>query len=66
MLNESQIRKLAFGSKQYDCNDAINVMTIRGYYEPDLEIKIDLSKLTPEILEELAPDEDDWDEEDWD
>lgn len=66
MLNESQIRRLAFGSKQYDCEDAINIMTIRGYYESDLMIKIDLSKLTPEMLEELAPDEDDWDEADWD
>lgn len=64
MLNELQISRLAFGSKQYDCEDAINIMTIRGYYESDLEIKIDLSKLTPEILKELAPDEDEWDEDD--
>ena len=62
MMNEAQIRRLANASKQYEMDGA--VLTIRGYYESDLVMKIDISKLTPEMLEELAPDEDeDWDEE---
>lgn len=63
MLNQSEIRRLAHSSVQYEMNGG--VMMIQGYYEPDLEIKIDLSKLTPEMLEELAPDEDEWDEDEW-
>lgn len=62
MLNEAQIRRLANASKQYEMDGSI--MTIRGYYESDLVMKIDISKLTPEMLEELAPDEDEWDEDD--
>lgn len=63
MMNELQIMRLANASKQYEFNGP--VLTVRGYYESDLEIKIDFSKLTPEMLEELAPDEDEWDEDEW-
>lgn len=57
-MTESQIRRLANASKQYEF--AGSVLTVRGYYESDLVIKIDISKLTPEMLEELAPNEDEW------
>lgn len=60
MMNESQIRRLANASKEYKFEGP--VLTVRGYYESDLIMKIDISKLTPEMLEELAPDEDEWDE----
>ena len=64
MMNESQIRRLSNASKEFYFEGS--VLTVRGYYESDLVMKIDISKLTPEMLEELAPDEDEWEEdEEW-
>ncbi len=63
-LTASEIRRLAEGSTRYEMHNG--VMRVQSYYE-DREIWLDLRKLTPEILEELAPDEeDDEDDENWD
>lgn len=56
-MTEQDIQRLATGSTRYEMRDGI--MTVSSYYGEE-EIKIDLRKLTPEMLEELAPD--DWEE----
>ena len=40
------------------------MLTVTGYYTGE-RVKLDLSNLTEEMLEELAPDEDDDREEEW-
>ena len=63
-MTGQEIYRLATGSTRYEMRNGI--MTVQSYYG-DAEIKLDLRKLTPEILEELAPDEeDDEDDENWD
>lgn len=59
-MNEREIYRLVTGSTRYEMRGG--VMTVQSYYG-DGEIKLDLRKLTPEMLEELAPDEEE--EEDW-
>lgn len=61
MIDQKQLRRLVNGSIEYFVKDGI--LTIRDYYAVnDRRIDIDLHKLTPEILEQLAPDEEDEDE----
>lgn len=56
MISERDLRRLINGSIEYFVKDGI--LTIRDYYAVnDRRIQIDLNKLTPEIVEELRPDE---------
>ena len=59
-MNINEVMEIINGSKRYSIDGPI--LEITGYYTGKM-IKLDLSKLTEEILEELAPDEDC--EEDW-
>lgn len=65
MIAEHKIRELAYSSIEYRADrakdDGHSIMVIREYFDPRVEIRIDLAKLTPEILEQLAPDVEDED-----
>lgn len=50
------------GSKEYKFDGT--VLTVKGYYTGE-EIKLDLSKLTEEMLEELQPDPEEDESWDW-
>lgn len=47
------------GSKQYEFDGT--VLTVTGYYTGK-QVRLDLSKLTEEMIEELVPEEDEEDE----
>ena len=55
MITEKSLHRLVNGSIEYFAKNG--VLTIRDYYNISRKIEIDLHKLTPEILEQLAPDE---------
>ena len=59
-MDYSELTRLVNGSIEYRVEDSI--LTISSYYDRTKAIRIDLNKLTPELLEELEPDED-YDEE---
>ena len=54
MIKQKSIIDLVNGSKTFTFNGPI--LTITSYYDSRKQIKLDLSKLTPEMLEELWPD----------
>lgn len=50
------------GSVQYQISGT--VLTLTGYYTGK-EVKIDLAKITPEMLEEITAEPEDENEEEW-
>ena len=60
MKTLEQAQAIINGSKQYEFGyneeGQMSVLTITGYYSGE-ELKLDLSKLTPEMLEALQPEE---------
>ena len=54
-MTERQIQRIVTGSKRYEFNGA--VLTVIDYFDSRNRIQLDLSKLTPELLIELRPDE---------
>ena len=61
-MDFSEVMQIIHGSKRYEFHGS--VLTVTGYYTGE-RVKLDLSNLTEEMLEELAPDEDDDREEEW-
>lgn len=55
-MTQREINRLAAGSKTYVFEGTVLIIT--DYYNRRNSIKIDLTKLTPEMLEDLQPDED--------
>lgn len=62
MIDQKKLSRIVNGSIEYFVKNGI--MTIRDYYNISRYIEIDLTKLTPEILEELKPDSDEEEDED--
>lgn len=61
MIDQKQINRLASESKSFMCSGS--VLRVQSYYMPyTRHIEIDLRKLTPEILEQIKPDEDEEEE----
>ena len=61
MIDQKHINRIVYNSKEFRCeNDYI--LTIREYYDVSNVIRIDLSKLTPEILAEISPDDEEEEE----
>lgn len=62
-MTQRQIDRIAKGSKRFTCDGSI--LTIYDYYNSENKIQIDLAKLTPDLLEELAPEpeDDEWQDE---
>lgn len=54
--------QIIHGSVQYEIDNG--VLTLTGYYTGN-EVKIDLNKITPEMLEEIVADPEDECEEDY-
>ena len=61
-MNFSEVMQIIHGSKQYEFHDS--VLTVTGYYTGK-KVKLDLSRLTEEMLEELILDDEE-DDEDYD
>ena len=55
-------REIIGGSKQYEFSGT--VLTVTGYYT-GRRVRLDLSKITPEMLDEILADEDDVEGGDW-
>lgn len=53
-MDFSEVMQIIHGSKQYEFHGS--VLTVIGYYTGK-EVKLDLSKLTEEMLEELTLDD---------
>jgi hypothetical protein len=60
MATINEVRRILGGSTQFQLRDGI--LTVTGYYTGN-SFKLDLNNLTEEILEELAPEADDEDDE---
>ena len=62
-MTQKQIDRITEGSKRYEFTGSI--LTVYDYFNSKNKIQIDLAKLTPEILEELAPEpeDDEWQDE---
>lgn len=60
-MTRENIQRIARESKSYTMDGSI--LTIQNYYYGDLFLQIDIAKLTPEMLEELAPDKEEDEEE---
>lgn len=58
-MDFSEVMEVLNGSKQYEFNGP--VLTVIGYYTGK-RVKLDLSKLTEEMVEELTPDDEEEDE----
>lgn len=58
-MNFSEVMEVLNGSKQYEFDGP--VLTVIGYYTGK-RVKLDLSKLTEEMIEELTPDDEEEDE----
>jgi hypothetical protein len=54
-MDIKKVLEIMRGSKQYEFHGA--VLTVTGYYTGE-RVKLDLSNLTEEMLDELAPDDD--------
>ena len=61
-MNFSEVMQIIHGSKQYEFH--VPVLTVTGYYTGK-KVKLDLSRLTEEMLEELILDDEE-DDEDYD
>lgn len=61
-MDFSEVMQIIHGSKQYEFHGPI--LTVTGYYTGK-EVKLDLSRLTEEMLEELILDDEE-DDEDYD
>ena len=57
-MDFSEVMQIIHGSKQYEFHGPVLIVT--GYYTGK-EVKLDLSRLTEEMLEELTLDEEDED-----
>ena len=59
-MTQGRIDRIATGPKRYTCDGSI--LTVFDYFNSRNKIQLDLAKLTPEILEELAPEpeDDEW------
>lgn len=59
-MTQRQIDRIVEGSKRYEFTGS--VLTVFDYYNSRNRIQIDFAKLTPEMLEELAPEpeDDEW------
>lgn len=57
-MNFSEVMQIIHGSKQYEFQGP--VLTVTGYYTGK-KVKLDLSRLTEEMLDELILDEEDED-----
>lgn len=58
-MNINDFTKLLFSSKRYEFNSSI--LEITDYYTGE-SVKLDLSKITEEVLEELIADEDEFED----
>lgn len=61
MADMKEFRRIINGSKAYEFNGT--VLEITGYYTGK-RVRLDLSLITKEMLEELQPEEDEEEEED--
>lgn len=61
MADLEKVLKLLNGSIRYEMDRG--VLTVTGYYTGE-EVRLDLNKLTAEMLEELQPDDDEEEEDD--
>ena len=62
MADLEKVLKILNGSVRYELHGG--VLTLTGYYTGE-EVKLDLNKLTEETLEELTPDEEEEEEDEW-
>ena len=62
-MTQKQLDRIATGSKRFTWEGS--VFTIYDYYDSRNYIQIDLAKLTPDLLAELAPEpeDDEWQDE---
>ena len=61
-MDIKKVLEIMRGSKRYEFHGS--VLTVTGYYTGE-RVKLDLSNLTEEMLEVLAPEVDDDVEEEW-
>jgi len=62
MIEQKMLNRIAYNSKEFFCKGGdTRILVVRDYWDRNNEIAIDLTKLTPEIYEQIKANEEEED-----